>query len=280
MGETTQRYSLMVSHPELGDRAFGLEVGGTYYLGSLPENDIPLPVKDVSRRHAVLKVNDGVFQITDLKSKNGTFLDGAPVGSCSFRCGDRVRLSSALLVVVEEPGDRRKPTGAHEALPSGSGEQDVEDTERHRAVLDANDLVDLLVRVRAALESHSLSAPVEWAVRRLGLEGAMVLYGAESGVSLVASAGDLGGLLSDSRALRGLVARGASSELVQVDEHGQRLVLAQLARGHLLVIRHSDQVPDVAEVRAAVVAANILLDGLQSYGPARPDDSGGGRDIV
>ncbi len=48
-------------------------------IGRAPENEIVLDHKDVSRQHARLeKVGNG-WQVTDLKSTNGTFLDGNPL---------------------------------------------------------------------------------------------------------------------------------------------------------------------------------------------------------
>jgi hypothetical protein len=46
----------------------------------------------VSRRHARLLRRDGSWIIEDLGSTNGTLVNGARVGRCALRAGDRVRL--------------------------------------------------------------------------------------------------------------------------------------------------------------------------------------------
>jgi DNA-binding NtrC family response regulator len=55
---------------------------GAYTVGSLPESDVPIPAKGVSRRHARLDITaDGFATLTDLGSRNGTFLGGSRVDS-------------------------------------------------------------------------------------------------------------------------------------------------------------------------------------------------------
>ena len=52
----------------------------TIYIGRAPENDVQIKDKSVSRVHIkVVKRGDKYF-ITDLKSRNGTFIDGVRIG--------------------------------------------------------------------------------------------------------------------------------------------------------------------------------------------------------
>ncbi len=66
-------------------------------VGRAPENDIQLEVLDVSRRHARIEFDAGVFQIIDLGSTNGTLLNGVPVDRSSLRHGDRLTLGTVVL---------------------------------------------------------------------------------------------------------------------------------------------------------------------------------------
>ncbi|HKH48582.1 MAG TPA: FHA domain-containing protein [Thermoanaerobaculia bacterium] len=60
-------------------RRFPLPVG-EHLVGSAPEAAVSLDLPGVSRRHAQLKVlSDGGVVVTDLGSKNGTFVAGRPV---------------------------------------------------------------------------------------------------------------------------------------------------------------------------------------------------------
>lgn len=260
------RFSLVVNHPDLPEFVVPLEVGGTYYIGSRAGNDVVIAARDVSRRHAVLKVMDGVFQVTDLKSKNGTFVDGRRVDTFDIRCGDEVKVSSAVVVVLEE-NEARRPTGDHRAPGAPEPEAETEETERHLPVLDGSGLVELLERVRRGLVGHSLGPPLDWAAERSWVVGAMVLYGTADDVSLVASSGDLEGLLSDSATLRSLVARRIPRGLVEEGELGQRLLLARLSGGHLLVVRHRGQTADSCELRAIIAALDILIENAPAVAP-------------
>jgi S-DNA-T family DNA segregation ATPase FtsK/SpoIIIE len=49
---------------------------GSVVLGRGANADIPLPDGDVSRRHCLLERSAGGIVVTDLSSRNGTFVDG------------------------------------------------------------------------------------------------------------------------------------------------------------------------------------------------------------
>ncbi len=257
------RYTLLVSHPDLGEMSFPVASNGTYHVGSQAGNDIVLPLKDVSRRHAVLKVFDGFCHVTDLKSKNGTFVGGRATDSADFRFGETVRLSSASLVVLEEYSEL-SPSGPVSPVDDESiGQATADPTAEHLGTLRVSDLVDLLGEIHRSLGTHSLTGPIGWAVRTLGAGGAMVLYGdGGGGVALVASSGDLGGLVSDSAALRRMVerGRGSGSAVHQLVEDEQTWVIGTLSRGHVLVVRCGKQIPAVSGLHALMTSLDILLD--------------------
>ncbi|HHQ48157.1 MAG TPA: FHA domain-containing protein, partial [Acidobacteria bacterium] len=95
------RYMLVYVHPELGEQRFELRSGRTYRLGSRSTADIVIPQRDVSRNHALLRVGEHGFHITDLGSKNGTYVNGNRVTSTELFPGDRLQLSSAELAIFE-----------------------------------------------------------------------------------------------------------------------------------------------------------------------------------
>ncbi len=82
------RYMLVYLHPDLGEQRFELRQGATYRLGSRSSADIVIPQRDVSRNHALLRVGEHGLHITDLESKNGTFVNGKRVTSTEFFPGD------------------------------------------------------------------------------------------------------------------------------------------------------------------------------------------------
>jgi DNA-binding NtrC family response regulator len=66
-------------------------------LGADPSCDVVLKDPAVSRRHATVVPRDEGFEITDLDSKNGTWLDGAAVGRAVAPAGAMLRLGTTLL---------------------------------------------------------------------------------------------------------------------------------------------------------------------------------------
>jgi signal transduction histidine kinase/ActR/RegA family two-component response regulator len=64
----------IMNGPDKG-KAFDFN-GNTAYVGRLPDNDIQIKEKTISRRHLRIQRKDGKFFIRDLNSKNGTMVNG------------------------------------------------------------------------------------------------------------------------------------------------------------------------------------------------------------
>jgi pSer/pThr/pTyr-binding forkhead associated (FHA) protein len=69
---------LVVSSGAFEGRRFALS-GATVSIGREPENDVCLPFASLSRRHAILALRNGVYELRDLNSTNGTFVRGEQV---------------------------------------------------------------------------------------------------------------------------------------------------------------------------------------------------------
>ncbi|MDQ4081791.1 MAG: FHA domain-containing protein [Actinomycetota bacterium] len=85
-----------------------LTVDGTVAIGRDDDNDVVLPVKTVSRHHAVLAYSNGSWTIEDRRSANGTFLNDTPVPvgvPLRLRDGDRIRVGSETLLFSWPAGD-------------------------------------------------------------------------------------------------------------------------------------------------------------------------------
>jgi transcriptional regulator with PAS, ATPase and Fis domain len=68
--------------------------------GSLPENDIYLPYKGISRRHFSLKKQGSGWLLQDLGSTNGTLINGKKVTSAVLKAGDVIE-TGAITIRVE-----------------------------------------------------------------------------------------------------------------------------------------------------------------------------------
>jgi hypothetical protein len=67
-------------------------------IGRTPENEIPVELPEVSRRHARLSYADGGFSLKDLNSNNGTYVNGERVSEARLQQGDRIQVGPAVFV--------------------------------------------------------------------------------------------------------------------------------------------------------------------------------------
>ncbi|MBV9333325.1 MAG: FHA domain-containing protein [Candidatus Eremiobacteraeota bacterium] len=72
-----------------------------FELGRTREAEIVLRDPEVSRRHARFETQNGVVYVEDLKSSNGTFLNGRRLAEpLEIRAGDEIDVGTTRLVVT------------------------------------------------------------------------------------------------------------------------------------------------------------------------------------
>jgi len=105
--------SLMASRLELAvrnsDRVVALSPGQSITAGRTAQCDVQLDDPSVSRRHCAISFADGVLQIKDLDSANGTFVNERPIKESTARAGDLIRLGAAILEVRDPSGISQRP---------------------------------------------------------------------------------------------------------------------------------------------------------------------------
>jgi EmrB/QacA subfamily drug resistance transporter len=73
-------------------------VGGSATIGREPECDLQVLDSEVSRLHAKVTVRDGVAAIDDLRSSNGTYVDGERIlAHTTLAPGDRIQIGEATI---------------------------------------------------------------------------------------------------------------------------------------------------------------------------------------
>lgn len=79
-------------------------------VGRAPDRDIVVAHAEVSRQHAVFRLDGQSYTIADLHTSNGTFVNGARVSQHALRPGDVVELGPARISFRQTP---ESPKGKH-----------------------------------------------------------------------------------------------------------------------------------------------------------------------
>ena len=86
-------------------------IDGPISIGRSSANDFRLVDPAVSRQHCTIELVEGGYELTDLDSHNGTFVNGVPVRRKALEHGDTIRVGrSELLFLVREGDDSNDKT--------------------------------------------------------------------------------------------------------------------------------------------------------------------------
>jgi len=114
----------VVDGPHRG-KTFQFDAHDTFLIGRSPQAHCVLPEKDpyFSRLHFMVEVNPPNCRLLDLKSHNGTLVNGRRVESAELHDGDLIRAGTTTLRVRVETGapGPQAATAAPQSEPSGAG---------------------------------------------------------------------------------------------------------------------------------------------------------------
>ncbi len=102
-GDTSSFGTIVVSPAILVEDRGGIP-GTTHRLGPItaigrdPENQIVVPVKEVSRKHAQIAIADGGYVIKDLGSPNGTTVNGKAITEHRLKEGDKITVGGKVFI--------------------------------------------------------------------------------------------------------------------------------------------------------------------------------------
>jgi transcriptional regulator with GAF, ATPase, and Fis domain len=96
---------------------------GPLYLGRDPANQVMIGDSAVSRKHcAISQVTQGIYEISDLDSHNGTFVNGIQVSRTPIQHGDLIRIGTSefVFLIGEDDGSSPQSSGASKQTTSGT----------------------------------------------------------------------------------------------------------------------------------------------------------------
>ena len=88
---------------------FRITPGNVKTVGRAPRADFVVDAALVSRLHCRLAAGAGEIEATDLKSTNGTYVNGERVDRATLREGDLLRVGAVELVVVRTGSETGEP---------------------------------------------------------------------------------------------------------------------------------------------------------------------------
>jgi hypothetical protein len=92
-----------------------------FSIGRSSDNDLAIPISQLSRRHAVIEDFDGVIQVTDCGSQNGTAVNGEPLaGSMQLKDGDVITLGDACDITLRVGADNNAAVSKATAGATGA----------------------------------------------------------------------------------------------------------------------------------------------------------------
>lgn len=69
-------------------------------IGRALDNDVVIDAAEVSRHHARIEVRDGVYELTDLDSTNGTSLNGRRIVTARLNDGDMITFGTVVMELL------------------------------------------------------------------------------------------------------------------------------------------------------------------------------------
>jgi transcriptional regulator with AAA-type ATPase domain len=169
-----------------------LLAAGENTVGSRPGNAVVLPVRGVSRRHALIRCDPEGLAVEDLGSKNGTLVRGARVQRGALAVGDAIQIGPVTLRLEQvdpDDVDIAIPIGAPGPSPEGASASGTTATPLDDQGRVSIGLIEDLVAHLAGPGGPDLAGVVTALGRGLGARSACVFEADDRGPIVIASYG-------------------------------------------------------------------------------------------
>jgi len=145
---------------------------GKNLVGRAPHCNVIVPNKNVSKEHATIEVYNDKIIVTDLGSRNGTFISGVQVKSHTLKDGEHISMHDVIMEVIDKksssintPKLKAKSQTVHQPSFDGNAAFNQQPNAQH-APITANHLsVNLSVATEPAPSAQATSAEAKnlWA---------------------------------------------------------------------------------------------------------------------
>jgi pSer/pThr/pTyr-binding forkhead associated (FHA) protein len=144
-----------------------VEYGFPLTIGRKETNHIVISNLAVSGTHAKVDYNPDGVVLSDLNSKNGTFVNGKTVRKCRLKEGDEIVIGKHKLVFSDANAGKRLPVGVAPSSTKTLDETMVLDTTKHRDMVSG--------MVKGPQQEEKPKAPIPVLAYIQGGEGRVVL---------------------------------------------------------------------------------------------------------
>jgi serine phosphatase RsbU (regulator of sigma subunit) len=198
-------------------------------IGRLSDSEVVVTNPYVSRQHAKIRKSSDGYQIIDMKSTHGTFINGKRIAQHSLHNGDRITLGREQVEIQFLTGE---PTPASFSLPASDSDLD-------KSMAQLTSMIPLATTESSNLEkiSHILDFQYNWGKSfsaentfRQILEAALKLSGAERGYVLLkekASFKYVLGMDGDNKLLAEDEFPASRSVVKKVEEGGESVLMTE-----------------------------------------------------
>ena len=103
LGDFPTKYHASLEIIGLGETRKQFELGEEdFVIGRTLDCEIQLSIDNVSRRHALISFRNEEYQIEDLGSTNGTYVNGIKVEKCVLRNHDQIEIGGVKITFNDE----------------------------------------------------------------------------------------------------------------------------------------------------------------------------------
>ncbi|MEM6989884.1 MAG: LuxR C-terminal-related transcriptional regulator [Myxococcota bacterium] len=163
-------------------RVFPLTTGATL-IGRGSSSNLRLEDDGISRQHAKIAVHDdGIVNLLDLRSTNGTFVNGAPIDVAIVRPGDRIQVGPE--VSLRFTYRRRDDLAAAPAVVPGPPVSTLRPRERDVAALVAEGMTSNDIAARLGISPRTVTTHLRNIYERLQISSraALARYAVQHGL--------------------------------------------------------------------------------------------------